>query len=208
MKLPRIMLCAGFAAAAGVSLAVNFTSYSQAGVGLVNQSSAFSHEGFDFSTNTPPLGFWGLDDPNHSPGGPTATSLVVYYAGAELTMSKTGGGVFGLSSIDIAEWGVAQINPTFDVTFVGDISGGGTVSNTFTVNNGALPVLQTFNFSGFTNWLICTWCRAPTYLRPRGSWITLTRHRRPRNHSRWPSDSRASAHSCASGGCLGQPKIL
>jgi hypothetical protein len=59
---------------------------------------------------------------------------------------------FTLDSIDLAQYNTPQTPGTFTVLFTGTRADNSTVTETFTVNRVAgTPILQTFNFSGFTN---------------------------------------------------------
>jgi hypothetical protein len=84
--------------------------------------------------------------------------------GSEVLLRRADGDPFSLLSIDLARNWAYDPGPT--VTFTGALSGGGTVSRTFTVNN-PLPIDQNFNlinmfqpfdFGGdFTNLVSVRW---------------------------------------------------
>jgi hypothetical protein len=77
---------------------------------------------------------------NNTPNGVTELAL-------------TGGGSFSLGSIDLAELGGDGVVP---MTFTGDLTGGGTVANTFTLDGVAFGA-QTFAFSGFDSVTKVSW---------------------------------------------------
>jgi hypothetical protein len=138
---------------------INFSDLAQAGTGYVNFA-ATVHDGFAFTSDlTGPYGglgltIWRNDDPNHPVGGATTTSLFEYTALNTTTITRVGGGAFGLTAIDLAPWGqvLNGFPATFQVTFVGTKSDHTTVQQTFTVaNNPGKPQLQTFTFTGFTD---------------------------------------------------------
>jgi hypothetical protein len=128
--------------------------------GLNSFGSSLSFGGFDFSTNNVSsygLSVWAAANPNHAVGGAAATSLFEYAATFQISFQRTGGGVFDLQGIDLANFGANMGNfpPTFGVTFTGTLANNSTVTQTFQVANsgpiGASPILQSFVFSGFNN---------------------------------------------------------
>lgn len=76
------------------------------------------------------------------------------------TLTKIGGGTFGLNSIDLAPvstgWGSGAT-----VSFLGHLDGGGTVTESFTLNNSFS--FQTFSFSSFDNLDSVTWTQLYPY---------------------------------------------
>jgi hypothetical protein len=114
----------------------------------------YSLDGFTFNTNLGgswDLGAFVTGSPSHPIGGDSTTSLSLN-GNSTLTIQSSGG-TFGLTSVDLAKWYVGQSGYTFDVTFTGNLAGGGQVSQTFSVtdNTGGTPVLSTYDFSGFSN---------------------------------------------------------
>jgi hypothetical protein len=141
---------------AASTITINFSGLSKAGTGFnaAGAAGSYTQDGFTFQASAgagPPLiGAWESGSPNAPAGGVAATSLVPYYEGAGVTISPTSG-VFDLLSIDLADFGADQDGGTgdFTITFTGDRSGGGTVSQTFTVPRTATPTLSTYDFTGF-----------------------------------------------------------
>jgi hypothetical protein len=136
----------------------NFTDLSQPGTGYVTYGTTVSHDGFLFTSdqagNGLGLGIWRDSAPNHPVGGESTTSLFEYTAGDTTTITRAGGGSFGLSAIDLANWGqfLGGFPATFSVTFVGTRSDHTTVLQTFVVSNTpGPPQLQTFTFTGFSD---------------------------------------------------------
>ena len=128
---------------------ISFGSLSQPGSGLVSEGGSVSLDGFTFSSADSALETWGATSPN-LPGLVTAdTSLFEFFAGSTTTLSD-GGTKFSLNSIDLAPV-VAGGSGTFTVTFTGTFADSSTVTETFTVNDGTPPALQTFDLSGFDN---------------------------------------------------------
>lgn len=142
---------------------VNFAALQTMGTpvgGLRSFGTSLSSGGLDFSTTNNlsyGLSVWDAASPNHAVGGAAATSLFEYAATFQMTIQRTGGGLFDLQGIDLANWGAYQPNfpSTFAVTFVGTLANLSTVTQTFNVANsgpnGASPILQSFLFSGFNN---------------------------------------------------------
>jgi hypothetical protein len=151
------------------SFTINFSGLTQAGSGPpapnfpgpgsgfndVSPGGIYMQNGFTFQTigaGRTDLGAWQSGSPNHPTGGASATSLVPFFAFSTTSITPSSG-VFDLVSIDLAQWGALQGGGlgTFTQTFTGMISGGGTVTQTFTISRFPTPSLSTFTFSGFTN---------------------------------------------------------
>jgi hypothetical protein len=69
-----------------------------------------------------------------------------------VTFSPQGGGVFALLGFDIGEWSNNGPGGNFahQITVLGSLNGGGTLSTTLTVD-GVKPAFDTFTFTGWTN---------------------------------------------------------
>ena len=150
---PILVVCAATQSSAAV---INFSRLTQAGTGFNGVGPPYSQDGFTFTSVNGGfgnlLGAFQSSSPNHPAGGNAATSLTAYYALMKVTITPASGN-FDLLSIDLAEWGANQGGGTgtFTQGFTGTKSGGGTVSQTFTISRSATPTLATFAFSGFTN---------------------------------------------------------
>jgi hypothetical protein len=109
------------------------------------QASTVSEDGFTLTTLSPDELFASgtTDSTGNSTVGLGLTNLVLQ-AVTELT--RDGGGAFSLNSIDLLE--ASQLT-TSDVDFNGEFSGGGGISQIFSVDGLVGP--QTFVFSGFGN---------------------------------------------------------
>lgn len=161
-----VVLCLTGVRAAGAAT-VSFADLAVPGTGAVNFGASVLHDGFIFSSDlhSGPKGLsvWKSDDADHPAGGPAATSLFEYEFGNTTTIARADAGIFGLTSIDLANWGVglAGFPPTFPVKFIGRKADLTTVEQTFTVANFVgTPQLQTFTFSGFTNLVSVTMTQA------------------------------------------------
>jgi hypothetical protein len=123
---------------------INFSSLSQPGSSFVDLgTTSITQQGFTFTSSSGDFYVWGASSPNL----PGTTSLFEFFAGATTSLTDAGA-AFTLTSIDLAPL-IAGATGSFDVTFTGTYADHSTVSQTFTVNDGAW--LQTFDFSSFTN---------------------------------------------------------
>ena len=78
-----------------------------------------------------------------------------------------GGSLFGLTSVDLAEYSTLFANQPVTITFVGYYSDGGTVSQSFTTDGiidgtGPLADFQTFNFNS-KDWSGLTRVEVPSF---------------------------------------------
>jgi len=124
---------------------------------LVNEvGSSFTEDGF--TINQPgsqafDLAFFGTEESRF----PGSTSLFNNTVDGliRLQAEAMDGTPFDLISIDLAELNSSSVA---DVTFIGSLSGGGTVTQTFTLDGvGPDDGLETFNFTGFTNITSVDW---------------------------------------------------
>jgi hypothetical protein len=142
-----LLLTAG-SALADVST-ISFASLSQPGNGMIAAGGSVTQDGFTFSSQLATFDVWGASSPNLPGLLPANTSLFEFFAFSKTTLTD-GGAAFTLNSIDLAPV-IAGGSGTFTVTFTGTHPDSSTVSQTFTVNDGTPPGLQTFDFSGFSN---------------------------------------------------------
>ena len=117
----------------------------------------YSDDGFEFTSLSPGLGLG------------TFGSLESRFTGSTALFDDNADGLIRLNQIDDVPFDLLAINLAslnggmpLDVTFVGTLSGGGTVSQTFTID-GSPFVQQTFNFTGFSNLTKVEWVQAPPY---------------------------------------------
>jgi hypothetical protein len=129
---------------------INFASLSQPGTGITTEGSSYTQQGFTFAGGT--LAVYQASSPNLPGLAAANTSLFDYFADDETSITAAGNAPFTLNSIDLAPL-VAGSGPTttFDVTFIGTLADASTVNQTFTVADSAIPELQTFDFTNFTN---------------------------------------------------------
>ena len=98
-------------------------------------------------------------------GFPGSTSLYQGVSQGEMVLTRVDGGPFDLASIQLTEHPGGDVNGNavnlgpFDVTFFGHLAGGGTVTQTFTVDNFLTP--KTFTFAGFTDLASVNWFQGP-----------------------------------------------
>jgi hypothetical protein len=88
-----------------------------------------------------------------------STALFDDIADGVLMLDQIGDAPFDLVAINLAS---LNGSVPVEVTFLGTIAGGGSVSQTFTVD-GSPFVQQTFNFTGFSNLTKVEWIQAPPY---------------------------------------------
>lgn len=125
---------------------------------FLDHGSSYSEEGFTLSQlGSHPFGLstFGTQASNFS--GSTALYNNTVDGVTELIL--TGGGSFSVQSIDLAE---LNGNLVASVAFVGDLTGGGTVTNTFTLDGVALAP-QTFTFTGFSSVTKVSWTQVSPF---------------------------------------------
>jgi len=126
-------------------------------------NNAYQSQGFTLTSSSGGFVFNSVDTGN---GSAQTAGSNDYYAGANglaayspatITLTATSGDPFSLLSIDLAR--NFAYDPAPSVTFTGTLSGGGTVSETFTVMTplGFPQVFTAFDFSGFTNLTSVSW---------------------------------------------------
>jgi hypothetical protein len=119
--------------------------------------------GFTLTATNPPTGF-SAGFEVHGPASSLYAGEIGLVAFAPATsppdniidLVKTDGTAFSLLSIDLARNFAFDPAPT--VTFTGTLSGGGTVTESFTITTPVgTAAFQTFDFTGFTNVTSVTW---------------------------------------------------
>jgi hypothetical protein len=148
MKTKIILLTLLAAPVAALATTLDFSSLSQGGSSFDIVGPSFSENGFTITS--PTLTAWQASSPNLPGLAPADTSLFEFFAFVTTTLTAAGDAPFTLDSIDLAPY-LAGGNGTFNVVFTGTFADLSTVSQTFTVNDGTPPALQTFDFAGFTN---------------------------------------------------------
>jgi hypothetical protein len=153
-------LCAGLAAVAVAAPAaraqgpvtLTFNSLTDVdGSGVRNVNNCFVESGFRITVvglacGTPAaLATWTADSPLFYTGSPALFNNL----GPTVEFTTVNNTFFGFESIGLASFLGAFGSPT-SVMFTGMLAGGGMVSQTVPVP-GAMNMLSTFNFSGFTN---------------------------------------------------------
>jgi hypothetical protein len=131
---------------------------------LHDHPGALTFEGFTI-TSVPPLG----NALRYSTAGTMhplfagSTALFNGQSNAENVLAAADGSAFSLLSIDLAAIAPGASDPAgptdpgpFDLTFSGTLAGGGSVTNTFRVNNRFLN-LERFDFTGFDRIVAVSW---------------------------------------------------
>ena len=146
-----LLLAAGTVMAGPVT--INFGSLTQPGSTFFGEGGTVTADGFTFTSADSAFAIWEASSGNLPSLNTADTSLFEFFADSTTTLTD-GGSAFDLDSIDLAPvvagTGFAG-STSFTVTFTGTHADSSTVTQTFTVNDGTPPLLQTFAFSGFTN---------------------------------------------------------
>ncbi len=131
---------------------MTFEPLAQAGTSFQAVGSSYSEAGFTV-TSASANGMYSAQTGNVG-GYFGSTSLFENSFSGAVTLTESGGSAFALNSIDLAP--VATFWPAgATVTFSGALNGGGTVSQSFTLDN--TYIFQTFFFTGFSNLLSVSW---------------------------------------------------
>lgn len=152
MTFLRATAVAAILAAAGSAQAqtttIGFDALEQPGV-FASVFNSYTEGGYDFDSS-----FLGLLSSAHQSSFAYAGSAGL---GATLlsttTLSRTDGAAFSLSSISLADF--VSLPGAFDVTFVGHQVGGGTVTQTFSLDGS--HTFSDYTFTGFSNLHSATW---------------------------------------------------
>lgn len=163
-SLKRVLAGIGLSAAvfAGSVVAANatvidFQSLEHGGTGWSSAGWNYSEDGYSLHNlgGTHPFGAFGTNAGRYA--GSTAIFNNTVGGGTELVANN--GSAFDLTSIDLSELN----GPTSaNVTFIGTLLGGGTVSQTFTLDG--IFGFQTFVFDAvFSNLLRVSWIQAAPY---------------------------------------------
>jgi hypothetical protein len=137
-------------------------NFSDVPPGTLAVVSPYMSQGFSLTSTT---GGFVFNSPDTGNGSPQAPGNNPFYAGANglaafspgvVTLAQTNGDPFSLLSIDLAR--NFAFDPPPSVTFTGELAGGGTVTETFSVSVSSPPLIfQTFDFTGFTNVTSVSW---------------------------------------------------
>jgi len=124
-----------------------------------NPGTTYSEDGFTLTTPGF-LNFVGSGAPGFT-GSTTLFNGFINGPGNVMELKQTNGDPFTLTSIDLAE-----LNPIVgvSVTFVGNLFGSGTVTQTFTLDGTAVFDAETFSFPNtFTNLTSLTWAQVDPF---------------------------------------------
>ena len=109
---------------------------------------SYAEGGYDFNSSLGLLASASQSSPAYAgSAGLSATVL------STTVLTRTDGAAFSLSKISLADF--ASLPGSFDVTFYGQKAGGGTVSQTFSLNGS--HTFSDYTFTGFNNLLSATW---------------------------------------------------
>ena len=153
-----VIAALALSAAPASAVVIDFESLLQDNGSINPQGATYSEDGFTLLADPPSGGlgfvsFGTLAVPFFS----GSTSLANFGVGGLTELALTGGGSFSLDSIDLAGFNGPGVVP---VTFTGDLTGGGTVTTTFTTTGGTGA--DTFTFpSSFDSVIKVSWIQDP-----------------------------------------------
>lgn len=154
MKTSTFLRAAAFIAISAAASAraeqsvIDFDALATPGFG-VTLLPAYSEDGYQLTTNSGLLGSFHSSSPLYA-GSPSMTNTPL----ATTSLTRAGGAAFSLDSIELADLFSLGSGP-YDVTFLGHLAGGGTVSQTFSINTGS--AFSPHSFSGFSHLASVTW---------------------------------------------------
>ena len=127
MKTIRLLLAAAVVAAAAVPAQAAVVTFDAIAPSITSLGTTYTEAGFRLAGDN--LAGLGLGtDPFYYTG---SNSALINVIGGSTSLSKVGGGAFSFNSIDVSElYNATGLVPT-NVTFVGQLSGGGTASYSF-----------------------------------------------------------------------------
>lgn len=119
----------------------------------------YSEDGFTFTSNFPNDVSFGAPQTGNTEFFAGSTSLFNNRAGATTILTQIGGAAFDLNFIDLTQ--IDTSRPGASVTFIGDLAGGGTVSQIFTVDDQI--AFQTFALVGFEDVTAVRWAQVSPF---------------------------------------------
>ena len=153
-RLATLLIGLGAPAALSAQSIMTFLPVACATGGSYSAGDTYSESGFTISSGvTGGLAGWCADaDTYSSQAGYAGPGMALAYQGINATLTKNGGGPFSINGIELAhlysgEYGAQSF------TFTGNLYGGGTVSQTFTIGpETAHPLFSPYFFdASFTN---------------------------------------------------------
>jgi len=159
LGLLTVALLAGPAGATAAN--IDFESLASAGTGFAAVPSPYAQAGYQLTSAFQSSFSFESAQSGNALWYAGSTGLLNGSAGATTTLTSLTGSVFDLYSIDLAPASVVTYGGGAQVQFIGNVFGGGTVSQTFTVGN-ALE-FQTFLFSSFQNLTSVQWAQVGKY---------------------------------------------
>lgn len=140
-------------AGAGHATVIDFEALASSG-GNVNRGSSYTEDGFTLTTNA----LFEFESTGSASSVFTgSTALLNNFTNGQTVLTENGGNPFTLNSIDLAEL-KSNVVPT--VVFTGNLNGGGTVTQSFTLDGIAFGAETFFFAPGFTNLLSVSWIQA------------------------------------------------
>jgi len=139
----------------GNATTITFDSLEQAGSGF-QYMSTYSENGFQLTT----AGQFASAQQGNSGWYFGSASLFNNQGDGVTTLARINGGTFDFNSIDLAPVSTSY-GAGATISFIGNVDGGGTVTESFTLNNSFS--FQTLTFSGFDNLDSVTWTQVYNY---------------------------------------------
>jgi hypothetical protein len=160
LSIISMVICLSMAAGQARAVVIDFESLQQVDALFHNVGINYSEDGFDFAKDAFPGEFvvFGTLEARFT----GSTALINNQNNGTTTLTKAGGGLFSISSIDLAELNGNQ-NPGAIATFTGNLFGGGTTVQAFQLDGVAFGA-ETFNFNAtFTNLVSLEWAQVTPF---------------------------------------------
>ncbi|MGK5026383.1 PEP-CTERM sorting domain-containing protein [Janthinobacterium sp. RB2R34] len=143
----------GAGAAQAQQPVITFNALERSGFGTTVFDS-YSEAGYKFDNNF----FYALNSPGQDTIAYAGSAGLTAAALSTTTMTRADGAAFSLDKISLANY-VSLLPGAYDVTFVGTKAGGGTVSQTFTVDssNNFNNSFSNYTFTGFSKLVSASW---------------------------------------------------
>jgi len=140
--------CVLAASAQAQATVINFNALEQKGV-FNNLIDSYSESGYSFNNNL----WYGLSYAEKSSLSYAGSAGLSGLALSTTTLTRTDGAAFSLGSISLADY--FSLPGSYDVTLVGKLAGGGTVSQTLSLSGSTS--FSNYTLNGFNNLVSASW---------------------------------------------------
>lgn len=146
---------------ASATVVIDFESLASNGSGFVEVGPSYSEDGFTL-TNLSATNAFALrsSEANNTQYYPGSAALFNNSGNGVTHLASDAGATFDLSSIDLVEIDINRLGPT-NVSFTGNLAGGGTVSQSFSLDG--IFGFETVAFTGFTDLISATWTQTSQF---------------------------------------------